>query len=184
MNHLKDILISSLSRLKGIILFLVISTIVIGGWKLVHLDDYLVVWIAGFFNQLIFVEIHLAQFFIREVMGFQSNLTGDVITMPNTSALLMNPGCTGFKQVIQLCIIMLIYPGPIRKKAWYIPIASFVLFLSSILHFVMLAVLLDKFPLQFAFFHDHLSRWIYFTIFFLAWLVWEDYLRSPKIKKI
>ncbi len=184
MNLQHNIFVRNFFKLKGILLFLFISTIVIGGWKIAHLDDYLFVALSEFFKHLISVEIHLSQFLLNNVMGIQSTLENDVIQMPNKEALLMNPGCTGLKQIIQLFLIMMIYPGPLAKKIWYIPLASFVLLLSSIFHFVLLAVLLNAYPLQFAFFHDHLSRWIYFTIFFLAWLVWEDYINIPGRKKI
>ena len=183
MDMPNNIFTKNFYKLKGILLFLFISTLIIGGWKIAHLDDYLFVALAEFFKLLISIEIHISQFFLNNVMGIQSTLKENVIELPGNAALLMNPGCTGLKQVIQLFLIMVIYPGPARKKIWYIPVASFVLFIASILHFVLLAVLLNAYPLQFAFFHDHLSRWIYFTIFFLVWLVWEDYLSKPRMNK-
>jgi exosortase/archaeosortase family protein len=182
MKRIRDIFIGNIQKLKGILIFLSLSTIIIGGWKFAHLDDILFMRLAGFLTRLISLEINLSQFIIKDILGIPSSLTGDVITMPNRSALLMNPGCTGLKQVIQLFLIMLFYPGPILRKAWYLPVASLVLLISSVLHFVLLAFLLETYALHIAFFHDHLSRWLYFTIFFLVWIIWEDYIRKPKMK--
>ncbi len=184
MNKIGNIIPPSFFKLKGILLFLTISTVIIGGWKIAHLDDLLFDRLPGFFTRLVSIEIRTSQFFIKDVLGIQSELSNNVITLPNKTALLMNPGCTGFKQVIQLFLILACYPGPFRRKIWYLPVSSLVLIISSMLHFVLLAVLIDKDPVHFNFFHDHLSRWLYFTIFFLAWLVWEDYVRNPQSKKI
>jgi exosortase/archaeosortase family protein len=184
MKRIREIFLKNIPKLKGILLFLSISTIVIGGWKIAHLDDMLFTRLSGFLQGLISVEIWISQFVLKDVMGIQSELSGDVITLPNRSALLMNPGCTGLKQVIQLFLILVFYPGPLLRKVWYLPVSFFVLFISSIFHFVLLAVLINKYPLHVTFFHDHLTRWFYFTIFFLVWLIWEDYVRKPGATKI
>ncbi len=174
MNHTFEILIKTFRSLRGLITFLFLAGIIIGTWKFIHLDDWLVLHTGGMFGMLINVEIHIAQFIIKNILGYQSVLTGNDVFMPNNVSLRMNPGCTGFKQYIQLIFILLLYPGPFRKKSWYIPVSLFILFMASILHFVFLAVLFNGFPAQFLFFHDYLSRWMYFGIFFLIWLCWEE----------
>lgn len=127
-------------------------------------------------------EIKLSNFIIYHILTIHSESDGAIIKIPNGRSIELVTGCTGLKQIIQLSIILIFIPGPGKKKIWYIPLSAIILFLAAIIHFLILTVTLYKAPDFFTFFHDHVSRWFFFLVFFLVWVYWEEKIRKLKSK--
>lgn len=89
-------------------------------------------------------------------------------------------GCTGLKQMFIFAGIILFYWGPFWKKCWYIPLGCVILTAYNIVRIASTVWLTDGYPERFDSLHDGLLRYIYYTIVFLLWVVWEECLRKKK----
>ncbi len=83
-------------------------------------------------------------------------------------------GCTGVKQLYIFLAIMLLYPGPWKKKAWYIPLGCVILMVYNILRIAGICWLTKDHPENFDFLHEGLFKYIYYGLIFLLWVIWEE----------
>lgn len=106
-------------------------------------------------------------------------------------------GCTGIKQMFIFCGIMIFYrwfmvrklsysrkrktfnmslyfPRFNRNKWWYIPMGCLLLSLYNVVRVGSTVLLTRGHPERFDELHDGIFRYIYYTIIFLLWVVWEE----------
>ena len=91
------------------------------------------------------------------------------------------PGCSGLKQFLQFSILMMIYPGPWKKKLWFIPLGLFFIYLTNILRIVGLSFIIAEWSNQnyYDLSHDYIFRPFFYVVIFGLWVYWVE-----KIKKI
>lgn len=93
-------------------------------------------------------------------------------------------GCTGLKQMFIFAGIILFYRGPFLKKLWFIPLGCLILTIYNVIRIALISVLTREHPERFEDLHDGIFRYIYYTIVFLLWVVWEEYfVKKDKEKK-
>ena len=85
-------------------------------------------------------------------------------------------GCLGFKQMLIYAGIILFYWGPLLKKLWYIPMGCIILTVYNVIRISTTVWLTDGAPERFERLHDGILRIIYYTIIFLLWVVWEEFI--------
>jgi exosortase family protein XrtF len=93
-------------------------------------------------------------------------------------------GCTGVKQLYIFLLIMILYPGPWKKKSWYIPMGCVILFLYNIVRISAILSLTYQHPERFEFLHEGLFRYIYYGLIFLLWVTWEEAIRKKQATPI
>jgi len=91
-------------------------------------------------------------------------------------------GCLGFKQMLIYAGIILFYWGPFLKKLWYIPLGCFILSVYNVIRIATTVWLTNGAPERFNSLHDGILRYIYYTILFLLWVVWEEFIVKKKYK--
>ena len=87
-------------------------------------------------------------------------------------------GCLGFKQMLIYSGIILFYWGPFLKKLWYIPLGCCILTVYNVIRIAVIVWQTDGHPEKFDSLHDGILRYIYYTIVFLLWVVWEEVVRK------
>jgi exosortase/archaeosortase family protein len=174
-------LLDYLSPVKEIALFLVISAIIIQGWKIMNLDILLSSTFTRLFHWLMEIEFTISSFLVGLIFPVTLNKAQFLINLPNNNSIFLFEGCSGLKQVIQFTLLILCYPGRIQRKLWYIPFSTMVLLIAAMIHFIFLCVVLYKLPEQYEFMHDNLSRWFFFGIFFLLWVL---FIRVKKTENV
>lgn len=93
----------------------------------------------------------------------------------------INESCTGLKQFYQLGIILLLFPGPIKHKLWYIPSTIVIMHFTNVLRIVVLSVLLHTNFQIWQFSHDWILRPFFYVIIFIFWWIWNDVFNNkPK----
>ncbi len=88
-------------------------------------------------------------------------------------------GCTGAKQFYVFLAIMLFYPGPWKKKLWYLPLGALILWAYNIVRISSILFMTRNHPEWFDFLHDKLFRYAYYGLIFLIWVYWEEKIRKP-----
>jgi len=92
----------------------------------------------------------------------------------------INQSCSGFKQFLQWIVLMILYPGPWKKKLWYIPLGVLIVHLVNLLRVFGLSVQLFYFPYHFHFAHDYIYRPMFYAAMFVLWVIWNDKLRKKE----
>ncbi|RLD39437.1 MAG: hypothetical protein DRI97_02715 [Bacteroidetes bacterium] len=96
---------------------------------------------------------------------------------PNKAIMYVNNSCSGLKQLIQFTLLMLIFPGPWKKKLWFIPLGILVMHFTNIFRMVGLGVVMNNWPYQWDFFHDNIFRFIFYVVIFALWVWWVERIR-------
>lgn len=92
-------------------------------------------------------------------------------------------GCTGIKQFYVFLLVILLYPGPWKKKLWYIPVGILILWAYNIARITAIIFLTRNHPEWFDFLHEGLFRYLYYGLIFFLWVYWEEKLRKSRIKQ-
>jgi exosortase/archaeosortase family protein len=148
-----------------------IAAVIIQGWKMLDLDLFFSPIFSKLFYWLMAFEFSISSFILDLFLPVAVNKASFLITFPDNSSVYLYEGCSGLKQVIQFSLIMLIYPGSVRRKLWFIPFSILALILAAIIHFIFLCMILYKAHDQYEFMHEYLSRWFFFGVFFLLWVL-------------
>lgn len=84
------------------------------------------------------------------------------------------PGCTALKQWLHWVFLMVLYPGPWKHKAWYIPLGLLLIQLISVIRISGLALTLTFQPTMFDFYHDYVFKTMFYGVIFLMWVGWNE----------
>ena len=96
----------------------------------------------------------------------------------------VNQGCSGLKPILQFVLLMLIYPGPWKRKLWFIPLGVIIVHLTNIFRICSLTVVTITIPQQWHLIHDYILRPFFYVVIFLLWVWWVERLtKSSRLGK-
>lgn len=102
--------------------------------------------------------------------------------LPNKNTIYINKGCSGLKQIIQFALLMILFPGPWKKKLWFIPLGMLIIHLTNLFRVVGLTVVMMKWPNDYDFSHDNIFRPFFYVVIFLLWMWWNDGIRKRALQ--
>ena len=111
------------------------------------------------------------------ILGLDLIKEGRQMIFPDFGYISINLGCSGFKQIMQFVVLMLIFPGPWKHKLWFIPIGVFIVHLTNLFRIVGLSVITINYPEYWHFSHDNFFRPFFYVVMFLMWVVWVEKFR-------
>ena len=177
-----------LDALKDVILFILITLIIHYSYRF---------WA----NQLHFAPIRDWMVAMREWMSLQvyeqslwivRHLTGIEFTavdqnttfyFANNGYIAVNQSCSGFKQILQFALLMMVYPGLWKRKLWYIPAGILIVHLTNLFRISGLSVVIVHFPKYWDFSHDYLFRPFFYVVIFAMWVFWVEKIGRPQKEK-
>jgi len=74
----------------------------------------------------------------------------------------------------------MLFPGPWKKKLWFIPLGIAIIHLTNVLRIVGLAIVMNNWPWHFNFSHDLIFRPIFYVVIFALWLIWVERVHSRR----
>jgi len=100
----------------------------------------------------------------------------------NNGFVSVNLSCSGLKQFYQWVVLMLLYPGPWRHKAWFIPLGLIVIHFVNLFRIVSMTFVTIHLPDQWDFIHDNILRPFFYVVMFAFWVWWNEkfYLKNKK----
>ena len=140
-------------------------------WPIKSTVDRLFVWASKLlFNQ--------GNWVLEHIFGMDFFTKDQTIVFLNTkgyySAVTVAPECTSLKQWLHWLFLMLIFPGPWKHKAWYIPLGLVIVELTNVVRIVGIALFLRHFPNSFELAHDVIFKIMFYVVIFLMWAIWND----------
>lgn len=124
---------------------------------------------------------HQSVWFIQDVLGMDITTINQTMYWPNQGFIAINHGCSGLKQILQISILLLLFPGPWKQKLWYIPMGMLLIHFTNLFRIIGLAEVLVHFPDYWKFSHDNLFRPFFYVVIFALWVIWvEKFMKKQK----
>jgi exosortase/archaeosortase family protein len=118
--------------------------------------------------------------FIHTILPIPITTSEDrVIHFENGGYIGINESCSGLKPILQFILLFLVFPGPWRKKLWFIPMGVVILHITNLFRIVGLSVVTVTIPEYWQFSHDYLFRPFFYVVIFLLWMWWVERLATP-----
>ena len=149
-------------------------------WPIKGTVDKLFVWASALlFDQSTWTLEHIFRmdFVTKDQTIFFLNNEGSY------SAVTVAPECTSLKQWMHWLFLMLIFPGPWKHKAWYIPVGLVIVELTNVVRIVGICLFLRPFPNSFALAHDVIFKIMFYVVIFLMWMIWVEKFLHKKDKR-
>lgn len=126
-----------------------------------------------------------SSWFVEHVIGYDIKTLNTTLYFPNNGYIEVNGSCSGLKQFYQWIFLMVLFPGPWKKKLWYIPIGLIVIHLTNIFRIIALSVIVMEWPQYWTFSHDWILRPFFYVVIFIMWVIWVEKFRTkPKKAKV
>jgi exosortase/archaeosortase family protein len=103
----------------------------------------------------------------------------------NNGFVYVNLSCSGLKQFYQWFFLMILYPGPWKHKAWFIPFGILIIHLVNVFRILSMVFVTMLIPQHWDFAHDWILRPFFYVVMFFLWVWWNErfYLKNKKARK-
>lgn len=101
----------------------------------------------------------------------------------NNGYVAVGKSCSGLKQFYQWTILMLLYPGPWKQKAWFIPMGLLIFHVVNIFRILGMTAVTIYIPENWDFMHDYVMRPFFYVVMFTLWVWWNEKYYLPSKKK-
>lgn len=122
-------------------------------------------------------QVFLHSSAILDFIGYKHLAYDNIIRFPNVGAVEVLPSCSGLKQFYQILFLFLLFPGPWKHKAWYIPAALLVMYFVNVMRIVILSMVLFPWPEHWDFIHLWILRPGFYVVIFGQWVLWNEKFR-------
>lgn len=173
---------SKLGVYQGIVLFLIVMFASNFFWKLTVNGDEngLEASFLCFDLSVVFANLchHLAEVVHLGLnrLGITTYLYDTTVYHPNGEGVRIVWGCNGVKQSFIFTMIMLFARGPLKHKLWFIPLGLFCVYLINVSRLLLLTYIVRDNPNAFDFWHSGVTKYGFYGLIFLIWVLWNDYL--------
>ena len=117
---------------------------------------------------------------IENVLRIPISLGDDrFIYFKNDGFIAINESCSGLKPILQFILLMLIFPGRWKHKAWFIPMGVVIVHMTNLFRICGLAVVTVTIPEYWDFSHDYVFRPFFYVVIFFLWVWWTEKFRKP-----
>ena len=103
-----------------------------------------------------------------------------MIFLKNNTSIYINESCSGFKQMIQILVLFVLFPGPWKHKAWFIPAGMISMFFVNVIRVIGLSYAMLWMPQHWDFIHLWVMRPFYYVAIFAMWVIWVEKFRGKR----
>ncbi|NWJ51857.1 MAG: hypothetical protein HXX14_13435 [Bacteroidetes bacterium] len=136
---------------------------------------------VGWFADRLILMIRDSSWFIGKYI-FQLNVVCRktfILYFPDPdSSILIYQGCSGFSELVKTAMFFSIYPGALKQKLWFIPVALLFVFAIAVLRMVCLSIAVAYYPNLWDFVHTRLMTFMFYGALFALWVVYVEYVKS------
>ena len=99
--------------------------------------------------------------------------------------IVVAPECASLKQWLHWLFLMLLFPGPWKHKAWYIPAGLVIIEWTNVVRICGILMMLIQWPgpNTFHIAHDYVFKVFFYLVIFLMWVLWVEKFKNKTIKK-
>ena len=119
---------------------------------------------------------------VLRAFNFQATLAPNlprVVVMDNQSSVIVGAPCNGLVLYALFAGFVLAFPGPWARKAWFIPLGVFVIWLLNVLRVAALAINQHYSHQTVDFNHHYTFTFVVYGCIFGLWMLWARRLATP-----
>ena len=151
-------------------------------WPIKGTIDKLSLWAVNLvFDQSCWVLQHVFGLDITTITDMR------LIATPNNDGgwarVIIAPECASLKQWCHWLFLMLLFPGPWKHKAWFIPAGLVVVEWTNVVRICGILMMQIPWPNSFHLAHDYIFKFFFYFIIFLLWVLWVEKFKNPQNKK-
>ena len=182
LNKYKDFINKyKLQALRDVAIFAIITLFFHYIWW--HgLKDFLLDF-GGFkeLEQFLAHQVFLASAWIVEnILNYNIWTADNTLYFENNGYVAVLGSCSGLKQFYQWTVLMILFPGPWKKKLWYIPLGIVAIHIVNILRIVILSIVVLNWPEYWDFIHEWVLRPFFYVVIFAMWVLWVEKIRGVR----
>ena len=94
------------------------------------------------------------------------------------------PECASLKQWLHWLFLMLIFPGPWKHKAWYIPAGLVIIEWTNVVRICGILMMQIQWPRPNTFHiaHDYIFKAFFYFVIFLMWVLWVEKFKNKQTR--
>ncbi len=166
-----------LRSLKDVFFFILITLVIHFSWRAWarELHYYPIEeWMREAGNFMAYVVFIQSSWFVDHILGIEFRTEGQTMYFGNTGYIAVNAGCSGLKLFVQYTLLIMLFPGPWKKKLWFIPMGIVIIHITNLFRIIGLSVVVTNWPSQWDFSHDWLFRPFFYVVIFTLWVIWVE----------
>lgn len=109
-----------------------------------------------------------------------------LIATPNSDGgwarAIIAPECASLKQWLHWLFLMLLFPGPWKHKAWFIPAGLVIIEWTNVIRICGIVLMQIPWPNSFRLAHDYIFKVFFYLIIFLMWVIWVECFKNKTVK--
>ncbi len=111
---------------------------------------------------------------ILELLGYTVFMYADAVGIDGTHGVLIGAPCNGLSLFALFAGFIIIFPGKLKHKLFFIPIGILIIHVVNIFRLVGLALVVQYKPESLEFNHKYTFTVIVYAIIFMMWIVWVN----------
>lgn len=123
-----------------------------------------------------------AAWIVENVLHYPIKMLDNTLYFARNSYVAVEGACSGLKQFYEWTVLMILFPGPWKKKLWYIPLGLLAIHLDNIIRIVILSVVAVHWPAHWDFIHMWILRPFFYVVIFALWVVWVERIKVKRRK--
>jgi exosortase family protein XrtF len=96
------------------------------------------------------------------------------VGIDGTHGLWIGDPCNGIALFSLFTIFVVAFPGPIKKKLWFIPLGILLIHILNIIRVTILCIIVLKAPAYLEFNHNYTFYILIYGFIFFLWMVWVN----------
>lgn len=174
--------------------FLYIGWQALDYWPIKGVVDKLMVWSVDMaFSQSCWLLDHVFRIDITTISS--QRLIAALNKDGGWARVIIAPECASLKQWLHWIFLMVIFPGPLKHKLWYIPVGLVIIEWTNVIRICGVLLMgiwwpnihihiggsdIDTFQLA----HDYIFKLFFYFVIFLMWVLWvEKFYNKTKTTK-
>jgi exosortase/archaeosortase family protein len=137
-------------------------------------------WINGWSAWMVEGLYYDSVWILTRIFGLPAVYDGQRICLGPPGSLNISYPCSGIRQFTQFTLLMIFYPGPWLKKAWFIPLGLLAVHLTNLLRITGLSLVIVYLPGLWHFFHGYITKGMFYLVFFSLWVIWAEYITRER----
>ena len=162
--------------------FLYLGWQALGYWPIGKWVYGLMVWSVDMvYSQSCWVLDHIFHIDITTIS--QKRLIAAINKDGGWARVVIAPECASLKQWMHWIFLMVLFPGPWKHKAWYIPAGLVVIEWTNVVRICGVLMMQIPWPNSFRLAHDYIFKAFFYFVIFLMWVLWVEKFYNPTTTK-
>lgn len=121
---------------------------------------------------------------VENILAYPITTQDNTLFFANNGYVAVEGSCSGLKQFYQWTVLMILFPGPWKKKLWYIPMGLLIIHIVNIFRIVILSIVVVHWPQHWDTIHMWILRPFFYVVIFGMWVVWVERIRGGENAKV